>query len=89
MKKILAIKLKKKECIIKRISAVKNHMEEMTARKSSGKKKDKNDLTKNEVPSATVQPACQFNLPMEKRREISQNRCLVFLWVFPLFNGGR
>lgn len=65
---------KKKGCTIKRISAVKNHMEEMTERKSSGNK-DKNNLTKNKVPSAAVQPACQFNLPMEKRRKISQNRC--------------
>lgn len=54
-------------------------MEEMTARKSSGKKRQKNNLTKNEVPSAAVQPACQFNLQMEKRSEISQNRCFVFL----------
>lgn len=41
-------------------------MKEMTARKSSGKR-DKNNLTENEVPSATVQQAYQFNLPMEKR----------------------
>lgn len=33
----------------------------MTGREYSGKK-EKNNLTQNEVPSATVQPACQFNL---------------------------
>lgn len=49
------------------------------SKKVQWQKKTKNNLTKNEVPSAAVQPACQFNLQMEKRSEISQNRCLVFL----------